>query len=353
MNLTTLAASCALVCVLPVSFVAGSSGPGARSGLHGAAEDTTIVIRYDPEAIFLTHDLVAPLCEREVVLKDGSSDVVVGTLALARMESNALQPKGVFVGRVGIRWASDAEVPRERYDEVMESGLYQLRKALGRRLTTPRHRAMTDRKLSLQRTVDELTVSIEQSSRMLLRSEEVAAARDALEKARRLVESTDFERQSARQRLMVGMANMRKTEATYSGAAANLKLAEAEYERKKALVAGRAASELDLQESNRQLTSARSLIDQAEADLEAERARVEQSSAQADLLEQRHHDFSELVAAAQKRVEGLADAPDDRTRLHLELRVELDRSRLAEVGVELQRAMSELEMLTDVTVERW
>ncbi|MEM1451379.1 MAG: hypothetical protein AAGI22_19835 [Planctomycetota bacterium] len=349
MNLITLAATSVVLCAVPLSHVANTADGRARA----LSAETTIVIRYDPEVIFLTHDLVAPLCEREVVLAHESSDGPVGQLELSPMESNALQPRGVFVGRVRIDWFTGTSVPEPERDAVLVGGLDQLRKALSRRLVTPRHKALTEHARALQDAINELTVQIDERSRLLLQSDEANAVQRDLDESDAQMETADLERRSAQQELMVAMARLQKSEAALSAANALLQQIRRDTARTKALVEGGAVSIQEQQTAERELAAAEARLEESKANLLAERARVEQRTTQADLLDRRYERFQEDRDRATERMKRLPQVADDAERIQLGLLIELDRGRLTEAGVQLQQTRSALATLTEVSIERW
>ena len=136
MNATTLT-SCALLSVLSLASLSPSSAAPLQSS-SPIVDSASVVIRYDPEAVFLTDELVAPLCRREVRLTDDSVAGPVGELVIDPMHSNELQPKGVFVGRARVTWADGVNLTTERREKIFDDGLEQLRKALANRLVAPR-----------------------------------------------------------------------------------------------------------------------------------------------------------------------------------------------------------------------
>lgn len=337
MNALHSAISCALLCALPVS---PSSAPPA---------ETTVVIRYDPEAIFLTHDLVSPLCAREVELTDASGS---GALVLERMDSNLLQPKGVFVGRARVEWS--AELPAERREALFEDGLAQLRSALARRLVQSRRDQLQQRIAVLERMEVELREALERQAREQDREDQLRLVSQQLEAARASIRTRELELRAAKQDLMFASAKVQEIEAKIDFSSTTVAQVREDLARTREMVNKGVVSELELRVSEQRLHAAENDLEVERAQLESHRMQVSRRGDQLVDSEQGLSQLVQLVADLEERAAVLTDAArSSRSSAERRLALESERGRLTELGVELQRARAAQATITDVTIERW
>lgn len=353
MNATTLALSSALLCGLP--FVSSPSPHVASSPIatQGNSDEATVLIRYDPEAVFLTHELVAPLCKREVVIGEDGAEGPLGELVMQSMESNVLQPRGVFVGLVRIDWASGHDLSEGRREALLESGLDQLRDALASRLVRPRHEQLALRVAVLEDMQSQLGQQLEQKAQMLARMSERSTTQVQLEEVETVRRAGELERRGAQQELLIATTKVQELEANLETARIAVTRVEADLERVRALVDQGLTSQLDLAVAEQQLQTAVFQVDAAQAQIESQRMEVEFRHTQMDAAEDMIAQLDAHIANLESRLATLPEANSSDGDAQLRVGQLTDQGQMTEISAELQRARAELATIPAVTVERW
>ena len=351
MNSLSLAASSVLVCALAAADL--TVHPASSPAALPAEDAATVLIRYDPDAVFLTHELVAPLCAREVELTDDSVDWPVGKLVMDAMKSNDLQPRGVFVGRVRIDWAAGVDLSAERRDELLDDGLDQLRSALAGRLVQPRRDQLVRRVQVLEVMEDELKVTAAAKARELARRNDLLASNDQLEAVSAAMRARALERRAAQQELLIATTKVQEVEARVQTGNVTVDRVRADLERLRDLVAQGVSSQLDLRAAEGKLAAATNDLQVAKVQVDSQRMKVEQRRAQLEAAEVELDSLEKKVMNLQDRVAQLSSEEGEDAETSLQVGHTADNGRLTELGAELQRARAALATIPDVTVERW
>ena len=351
MNFTTLAASCALLCALPFPLL--SLNATTPAALQTADNEATVVIRYDPAAIFLTNDLVSPLCEREVKLSHKSHDGIVGQLFMNALESNRLQPKGVFVGRVLAEWKTDVTLSAEQRKETIDDGLEQLRTSLARRLVHSRRDQLQRRVAVLEDMANQLRKSTDERTRQLAQADELALIQRELDQLADMRHGRELEVRAAQQNLLMSTAQVKEIEAQISQAATAVDKIAQELSRTRKLTKEGLKSELDLQVAENRLHAAESVLVAEQAQLDNQRLQVEQRGNLVAVSERGLEDLHTRISILLTQEEALESRLPHDSPAELEITLSTDRNQLNELSAELQRARADLATIIDVTVERW
>lgn len=333
-----------------------------------AAVPVTVVIRYDPEMIGLTHWLVAPLCSREVSVKPSDLGLDVdleGSLGLTAYPapSNDAQPPGVFVGRF-VAHVIGRDPETTRLDPAVEAaaidrGLDQLRSALEKRLVAPRMRRVEERIASLRavqaRTTDQLEQASVRATLLEVRAVTEARLADAQAERKRVA----LELQVAERELDASMARLDESRAMLDATTREVDEATAKLEDQlqKLFEQGlTSAIERERQLASRKAESAARIAaltartDSSAIKVEQNRAVIEQALQQMRQAEESVNSMSAEISKLPAAADGPAGAVE---ASELGLRREVLASQAKEIALELQALEAQRVTIGSVTVERW
>ncbi len=353
------------------AFAFGFAGPtqdAAPSKFSGAVEldfaaealpysllrPATIVIRYDPQRIYLTHMLVAALLHPVRAMEKSDP---AKSLNLLPMPGAERQPPGVFIGQVFLT-SKAPEDPKAR-EELLTLGLGNLEVALMNRISIPNHRQAMKAKARYTELIDDATrelaaVNKERASQSYvaaLRSQAISIAQET-DMLQVELAAVDADRQRA-------LANIQTSQAQLEAAEAEVRLLETGLDRMAALVKSGVSSNGELRDAKSKLARARADLAQASnnvtigavglSDLDAQQVQL---STRLEAAKANLEDIKKSVAPEGPGT-GALDVKAAAREMELEVAQTFLQSKLERLQTSIASQDESLMQLTPVRVERW